>query len=1120
MTISSQTNRAENHQRVIDGMTRLNRRGPIERILDWFYGYDYFICYRWSDGRLYALALAQRLKKEGFDCFLDSASYVKGDNWKRVGERSLKRTSRLVLVGSPEAVRPTPPRDPDDDPVVRELGIFRAAGKRVIAINFDGVLSPLKPDESAIADHLDPDGIWIDESFARLAIGPSEDTISELRSSFDLERQSVKRARVLRRLIAVFAAMTLVSACLTILVILAYRISESRRIQAEQNARIAEAGRLSAESARLSDKPQLSTLLASEAIMATVRAGDPPDRRAEQGLRDALNRIGGQGLGRLDKPIEAMAFTRGGKSFCALSYDGGLRLRKSPNGRTWPAPAWTSKGIEEIKRMEVGDNSICAVSQKHLFHWNERGTRTINSLPPMSGYKEDDANGIDYEIDKQRAWRSSPTLGRLEGYNLQGPFAAPSVKLTFDGAGFNRSIFDPTRKWFFVESFRGKEYLANLSVENPAQSLLNLSGFSSSPIEIVKFDSGGQTLAIGCRDGGVYLWKLSEKRTTPSMTARLGGIPKAMSFAEKSPWLVVVQDESESKKPQKIVLLDCSKSPPIAHELPSVPFDLRGGGEELKFSGDDRWFAVSDGLRATALIDLRKGLVNVGLHVLHRHRNSEEIGGVVPAPVKFSPDSRWLATVSDDNRAHLWFLHAEFPDANHLVLNGHDAPVTVIAFDDGGRWMLTGGSDQTIRAWDLQTLNTSACPFNLRNPSRQVIVERPYPRGGVDLARFSFGGDRLLVVGHEKRELWRIREPGTIELERQFAASMPYMSETGRWLFWRQNGVDDVLIDLASEAELPQHSLDFRSTCWGFSPGDEYLIGGDDSGNVQVWKLDDAAHLVQKIHLAEKKIDGVAVTPDGRHLLAVAGAVTIWQERDTSGAVVASETIQLGNADDVFGAVQIGDDGQACLIAFKEILERSNGVWNSTILETGPGHSVALEKGLCLRTTDSFTEIIDLNAKANGIRHDLSSAVGYVTAGRFAAKSGLLALGNKAGEVLVFNKEGDVLRLKTRLPVRELDVKAIAISPSGLIATGESDGTVRLWRQSSKDDQYEPLTLGLHRGAVKCLDFSCDDRFLVSGGEDDETFVFPMSLEFLQKSAESAVGRGFTPVERSSFFPQ
>lgn len=86
-------------------LAELTHRSFWQSAVDFFFGYDFFISYRWEDGRHYAVPLAADLKRRGFDCFLDSESYAKGDNWKTVGAMALRRTSRLILVASPGALK-------------------------------------------------------------------------------------------------------------------------------------------------------------------------------------------------------------------------------------------------------------------------------------------------------------------------------------------------------------------------------------------------------------------------------------------------------------------------------------------------------------------------------------------------------------------------------------------------------------------------------------------------------------------------------------------------------------------------------------------------------------------------------------------------------------------------------------------------------------------------------------------------------------------------------------------------------------------------------------------------------------------------------------------------------
>jgi WD40 repeat protein len=61
---------------------------------------------------------------------------------------------------------------------------------------------------------------------------------------------------------------------------------------------------------------------------------------------------------------------------------------------------------------------------------------------------------------------------------------------------------------------------------------------------------------------------------------------------------------------------------------------------------------------------------------------------------EFSPDGRWLVTAT--LRAGLWDAQA---GENVLRLQGHDGPITAVAFDSSGGKILTGGDDGTVRSF-------------------------------------------------------------------------------------------------------------------------------------------------------------------------------------------------------------------------------------------------------------------------------------------------------------------------------------------------------------------------------------------------------------------------------------
>jgi len=68
--------------------------------------------------------------------------------------------------------------------------------------------------------------------------------------------------------------------------------------------------------------------------------------------------------------------------------------------------------------------------------------------------------------------------------------------------------------------------------------------------------------------------------------------------------------------------------------------------------------------------------------------------------VAFSPDSRWLVTVSRGN-VRMWDLTLDAPAALPVLLRGHEKGVIAVTFSPDSRSLVTFGGDETVRRWDL-----------------------------------------------------------------------------------------------------------------------------------------------------------------------------------------------------------------------------------------------------------------------------------------------------------------------------------------------------------------------------------------------------------------------------------
>jgi WD40 repeat protein len=80
-------------------------------------------------------------------------------------------------------------------------------------------------------------------------------------------------------------------------------------------------------------------------------------------------------------------------------------------------------------------------------------------------------------------------------------------------------------------------------------------------------------------------------------------------------------------------------------------------------------------------------------HVLKGHSSSVHL-------VAFLPDSKLLASASDDNIVRLWDA---VTGASRGVLKGHSRLIHAVAFSPDGRLLASASSDNTVRLWDAVT---------------------------------------------------------------------------------------------------------------------------------------------------------------------------------------------------------------------------------------------------------------------------------------------------------------------------------------------------------------------------------------------------------------------------------
>ena len=158
----------------------LDKAGPLEKVFDWLFGYDYFLAHRSADGKEYASARYDALTAKGneLDCFLDVRHYSAGGGLTSMQARALRTTTPLIVIVTRHA------HDADAPYPRSEVAEFRRIhpdGKIVPIGTWETLTEKQCPNSQLLPllPHL-PNDICILESAEQLGQGkPSSQTVTK-----------------------------------------------------------------------------------------------------------------------------------------------------------------------------------------------------------------------------------------------------------------------------------------------------------------------------------------------------------------------------------------------------------------------------------------------------------------------------------------------------------------------------------------------------------------------------------------------------------------------------------------------------------------------------------------------------------------------------------------------------------------------------------------------------------------------------------------------------------------------------------------------------------------------------------------------------------------------------
>ncbi|KAF7363073.1 WD40 repeat-like protein [Mycena venus] len=464
--------------------------------------------------------------------------------------------------------------------------------------------------------------------------------------------------------------------------------------------------------------------------------------------------------------------------------------------------------------------------------------------------------------------------------------------------------------------------------------------------------------------------------------------------------------------------------------------------------------------------------------------------------VAFSPNGDRIVSGSLDNTLRVWDLHTGVGAAalkgehsakvlsaaagssillpsgqilgSSLLFEGHEGPVSCVAFSHDGEQIVSGSLDKTVHVWDSRTGALLAGP--IQHDAR------------VNSVAFSPDGEHIVSGSNENLvQVWNSRT-GTLVAGPFRGHSDPVnsvaFSPDGQRIV---SGSADHTIRIwdaqalgVEEVESEGHS----DTVWSvaFSPDGEQIVSGSKDGTVCVWNSREGNLVTGPIQT--NPVYSVAFSPDGVHVASGSTdcTISVWDAR--TGDLVT----RLEGHTSPIQFVTFSPGGDRIASGSNDTTVR---VWDTRtgVLISGPfkGHSKSV---LCVAFSPDGERIASGSSDTTVRVWD--SRTGAVVAGPFHHRDQVICIAfspDGARIVLSFDTTVRVLDSQSRTILLDLPewhsdtIDCVAFSPDGeSIVSGSYDNTVRMWPTQTSFQG--------HSGAVTSVAFSPDGSRVVSSSLD------------------------------------